>query len=97
MTRRPIPAATRAAVFKRSGGRCEDCGEPATDMHHRTYEAFVAGDLVDIFGRETPSDLDHLCRECHRARHRDAAGNYWREQDERAGYWANYYNEMERG
>jgi hypothetical protein len=98
MTRRPIPAATRQAVAARSGGRCEECGDaPATEMHHVTYQTWMSGELLDMFGRETPSDLRHLCHQCHRARHRDAAGNYWREEDECAAYWATYYDEMERG
>lgn len=94
--RPPIPAATRAAVVTRSQGRCEDCGEPASEMHHLTYETVLAGDIVDIFGREAPSDLAHLCHDCHRARHRDVNGTYWREQDERAAYWATYESEMDR-
>lgn len=79
-----------------SGGRCEDCGRPATEMHHRTYQHPVLP-LEDNFGIERPDDLAHLCRECHRARHRDAAGNYWRDEDERAAYWTTYESEMERG
>ena len=42
------------------GNKCEGCGEVGgnLDLHHDTY---------DRLGREIPSDLRLLCRDCHRA------------------------------
>ena len=42
------------------GNKCEGCGETGCriELHHDTYERL---------GRERPSDLRLLCRDCHRA------------------------------
>ena len=50
----------RAEVLARWQGRCENCGEPACQVHHKTYERL---------GCERPSDLQPLCRRCHEALH----------------------------
>lgn len=50
----------RARRIELSGGRCEDCGEPATDCHHLHY---------NTLGFEELDDVRMLCRSCHRARH----------------------------
>lgn len=39
---------------------CARCGKGADDVHHLTYERL---------GRERLSDLEPICRSCHRAEH----------------------------
>jgi predicted restriction endonuclease len=51
-----------AAVMKRAGGRCEVCGAPAEQAHHRTPVA--AG------GTHATSNGIALCRAHHREAHR---------------------------
>jgi 5-methylcytosine-specific restriction endonuclease McrA len=46
----------REYIFELRDGICEFCGDPATEIHHRTYERL---------GRELPIDLQALCKECH--------------------------------
>lgn len=51
-------ALKRMAVLGRAQGRCERCGAaPAQDVHHLTYERL---------GDEPLSDLQALCRRCHK-------------------------------
>jgi hypothetical protein len=50
----------RRRIVLRYKPNCERCLRPATDVHHITYERR---------GREKPSDLMALCRDCHRAVH----------------------------
>lgn len=50
-----------AVVRKRSGGKCETCGEAARDFHHVRYCKW--GDF------DTPDNLRHLCRKCHELAH----------------------------
>ena len=47
----------RSEVLARDNNRCV-CGNPATDVHHKTYTNF---------GDEPISDLIALCRDCHTA------------------------------
>ena len=55
----------RRAVLKRSGGLCEACGRvPAAEVHHLTYEHWRA---------ERLSELQALCRRCHKRAHRRSA------------------------
>ncbi len=56
----PIPEDTKLAVYRRSNGQCEDCGHTPCEYHHTNYEHC---------GRETPEDLNYLCRYCHKRRH----------------------------
>ena len=49
----------RKRVLDRDGNRCV-CGEPATHVHHKTYENL---------GSEPLSDLIALCRNCHDGYH----------------------------
>jgi 5-methylcytosine-specific restriction endonuclease McrA len=51
---------TRNAVMARARWRCVECGAPATDVHHLTYERV---------GNERLSDLVPLCRDCHAEKH----------------------------
>ena len=44
---------TREAVCNRSGGRCEICGEIATNMHHRKKRSQG--------GQWSPANVLHLC------------------------------------
>jgi len=90
-SKRQIPNKTRRSVLIRANFRCEDCGEQKKlDMHHLAYEVLVSGEIIDIFGRETPDDIAALCRDCHYARHRDRNGDYWRDPSEMESYWATF-------
>lgn len=86
---RSIDPLVRQAVIQRCKGRCECCGEqlPLT-MHHLHYETV---------GQETPEDLEGLCWTCHKAKHIDPAGAYWRDPQEMYHYWYTYCEELERG
>lgn len=48
----------RKCILIRDAYCCRMCGEPASDVHHLTYENF---------GKERPEDLIALCADCHRA------------------------------
>lgn len=50
----------RARVLQRWQGQCEECGERAREVHHKTYERL---------GREHMQDLTPLCDDCHRREH----------------------------
>jgi hypothetical protein len=49
-------ALLKQAVKARSGGRCERCGAPGTQVHHQTYERLYAERLEDLL---------HVCGPCH--------------------------------
>lgn len=51
----------RKAVMRRAGYTCRCCGGRATEVHHRTYKR--------IF-REKVSDLEAVCRQCHKHKHK---------------------------
>lgn len=51
----------RQKVLERDKGKCQDCGDVGTQIHHKTYQR--------IF-REDIDDLVTLCAKCHRKRHR---------------------------
>ena len=53
---KPLPAATRAAVFAAKGDRCVSCGAPATDVDHVVSAAF---------GDNSLDNLQPLCHACH--------------------------------
>ncbi|MBO2546150.1 HNH endonuclease [Salegentibacter sp. BDJ18] len=55
----------RAWVFNRSKGHCERCGEPAAQVHHKTYERL---------GYEAPEDLMAVCMSCHGKEHSENPG-----------------------
>ena len=53
--------ALRERCLRRSGGRCELCGQDRyLEVHHLTYERA---------GRERLGDLQVLCRRCHERAH----------------------------
>lgn len=56
----------RTAAFRRANGNCQRCGEPATEVHHRTY--------VRLFA-EWPDDLEALCSRCHAEEHHRRPAN----------------------
>jgi len=58
-------AQRRSLALVRDGYKCQDCQEPATQVHHTTYERV---------GAERLEDLVSLCQRCHRIRHIDASG-----------------------
>ena len=47
-------------MLNRDDSRCTLCNNPATEIHHKTYERV---------GKEPLSDLTSLCRECHTRHH----------------------------
>ena len=62
-------AEIRKKCFAHFGCQCLFYGNPATVVHHRTY---------DNIGKENvPKDLSPLCDECHNRFH-DIARDYWR-------------------
>lgn len=55
-TKKTETAAIREALFERSRGHCEMCGDEGSDMHH-------------ALSRRVPQDISNvlfLCRQCHR-------------------------------
>lgn len=48
-------------ILERDLWTCQNCGEPATVVHHLEYPK--------ILGNEDPDDLISLCRKCHAERH----------------------------
>lgn len=68
--RTPYWRETRAAALRRAGFVCEWCGEPAENVHHRTYARL---------GNERPDDLLALCRLCHLTAHgkRPTVEQHW--------------------
>lgn len=74
-TERRVPAAIRAEVFRRAGGRCQNCGRPLA-LEFSTLDSgalftvqHVAGDSNSI------SNLQAFCRRCNMA---DAKANFVR-------------------
>lgn len=58
----PLWARIRAAVMKKAGGACVDCGEKATQAHHERYT------FENLRGERTDG-IVALCRDCHKNRH----------------------------
>jgi 5-methylcytosine-specific restriction endonuclease McrA len=56
----------RREALKRANWRCQNCGQPATQVHHVTY--------VGVFN-EAPSDLAALCARCHADLHHKTPAN----------------------
>ena len=77
---------------------CESCGEAKPlEMHHLTYrhDPYNEGIPSPIFGHESPSDLQALCRNCHQSAHRDLNGDYWQDPEEMDDYWSSYWSDGE--
>ena len=55
----------RALVLERDGFTCRNCEEPATEVHHLTYERFW---------KEKLEDLVASCRECNLAEREQRIG-----------------------
>lgn len=47
----------RQVAMRRSGGKCERCGEVATEVHHNAYPTWGAFD--------TPGNIIAVCHACH--------------------------------
>lgn len=47
----------RGVVMRRADGRCEKCGEKATEVHHLTYPEWGSFD--------TPTNMIAVCHACH--------------------------------
>ena len=58
--RSPQWQARRQLRLQLDKSTCQDCGLPATDVHHLTYRNV---------GNESPADLVSLCHDCHLRRH----------------------------
>lgn len=57
---------TRKTAIKHHGNKCHDCGADRNlEVHHLTYKRL---------GREKMRDLQVLCYNCHRLRHKDKQG-----------------------
>ena len=86
----------------RSNGQCEDCLSGVDEcgrltLHHLTYTVSINGDSPEpIYGKETPDDLVALCWPCHKSRHLDINGDYWRDPTDMEAHWSTYYEEMNR-
>lgn len=50
--------AVRETAMRKTGWRCELCGNPATEVHHRKYPK--PWGTFDV-----PANLQPVCRECH--------------------------------
>lgn len=50
----------RRKALERTGNRCEECGDAAAHVHHKTYERI---------GAEADADLSPLCARCHEEHH----------------------------
>jgi 5-methylcytosine-specific restriction endonuclease McrA len=57
---RELSKSTRLQVVTRAGGRCQQCGEPGTQVDH------ISGSSND------PKNLQLLCRKCHSAKTKSA-------------------------
>jgi len=55
-------AETRDLAIRLAGGRCQRCGEPASEVHHLTYERL---------GCERLRDLMPICERCHQNIHEE--------------------------
>lgn len=58
--RSPEWRAKADAVMERDHGRCQRCGDPSVDVHHKTYDRIFC---------EWLGDLEALCSRCHRLVH----------------------------
>ena len=82
-----MPSPIRREVISRCGGKCEDCGETCQiTLHHLHY---------NTVGRESECDLAALCWDCHKVRHRDRNGDYWRDPEEMQQYWSSFYDALD--
>jgi 5-methylcytosine-specific restriction endonuclease McrA len=64
--RHPLFRMARAIAFRRAGGKCEDCGAPATEVHHFQ----PAPNKYPVWGAfDTPGNLRVICHECHSREH----------------------------
>jgi len=95
-----IPTETKKVVIRRSQYTCEECGCQSGDltMHHLRYftEPDQYGDSELISGKETPDDIELLCWDCHKSRHRDPNGDYWHDPQEMEGEWAQFHNSCDK-
>lgn len=68
----------RAFIWSRDRGLCVDCMRrglvtPAEEVHH--IQPLTPDNINDPAVSLNPENLVSLCRECHKARHKDEAGN----------------------
>jgi 5-methylcytosine-specific restriction endonuclease McrA len=60
------------AVLKLANGRCQRCGDPAREVHHKAYERLFS---------ELLEDLEALCIHCHKLDHgRLSPGEAYRQE-----------------
>lgn len=52
--------AKRKKVLQAAGGRCQQCGAAATEVHHENYHEIYS---------ESIANLTALCTDCHRDKH----------------------------
>lgn len=63
---------TRLYVLKRDKFLCQDCGKPASEVHHITH--LTPQNIGDVSITMNPANLVSLCRECHFQRHKGEHG-----------------------
>ena len=63
----------REGIILRAGGRCEICGKPGTEVHHKIHLTLDSLDDPDI--ALNPGNLILLCKDCHNKMHGRFAGN----------------------
>jgi hypothetical protein len=78
---------------------CAGGGWIELTLHHLRYYRPVHPGRPDwgdesVFGREATDDLAALCWPCHKARHRDPNGEYWRDPEDMAEHWALFYEQI---
>lgn len=67
--RGPRWARKRAGILRRAGRICERCRQhPASQVHHLTYARL---------GHERDTDLQALCKKCHRIADRERKRSPW--------------------
>lgn len=103
--RLPIPEDTKIAVLERANGLCEECFHPKQisetfTFHHKWYERWVPGYegkwQVSVLGKEQPEDLEWLCWDCHKSKHRGPLGEYYLNPEECAAEWEYFHHFMDK-
>ena len=69
MSRDEFPVKVRKAAYERSGGKCEECGQPF-GKHPKTWPEYdhILPDFLD--GKNDLENCKVLCRACHQAKTR---------------------------
>lgn len=63
---------TRLYILKRDKFLCQDCGSPASEVHHIIH--LTPQNIGDVSITMNPTNLVSLCRDCHFQRHKGEHG-----------------------